>query len=522
MIGKPLNRLTAFSVAHPWIVIGLTAAITLAFASCFPRVQIDTDPKHMLPSTSPVRQYNDQVERDFALHPDVIVLGIVNESGVVNPQTLERIADLTHRIQEMPGVITRDVVSLTTIDNITVQDGTLVVRPAVETVPQSREALQALRGALLANPLFVNRIIASDGTATAIHVPIEASANGREIASAIRALLPQEAGDDRFHLAGDPVARDTFGSEMFRQMGLFSPIAGLVMCVALWFMFRSGLFIVANMAVAMVSIIWAMGLFIGLGFPVHIMSSMSPVFLMAIATDSVHILNEFVFRFGEIGDRRRAVLDAMARVARPVFYSDLTTAFGFASLASASIVPVKVFGLLVGFGTLVILLMSFTLVPAILMLVRAERIPALRIDARGEQRPTGSRLLRLGAFCADRAKPIALVGLALLVVAGFGISRLRVNNNMVHWFKGRSEIRTADRVMNARLGGTATGEVVRRSQHARLEPQPLPSNITCRWTASRSWRQRGRICHACIATQTISLSPSMSRRRQGSLDHAAS
>ena len=161
MIGKPLNRLTAFSVAHPWIVIGLTAAITLAFASRFPGVQVDTDPKHMLPSTSPVRQYNDQVERDFALHPDVIVLGIVNESGVINPRTLERIADLTRRIQEMPGVITRDVMSLTTIDNITVQDGTLVVRPAVETVPQSPEARNALRVALLANPLFVNRIIAS-------------------------------------------------------------------------------------------------------------------------------------------------------------------------------------------------------------------------------------------------------------------------------------------------------------------------------------------------------------------------
>ena len=122
------------------------------------------------------------------------------------------------------------------------------------------------------------------------------------------------------------------------------------------------------MAVAMVGIVWAMGLLIGLGFPVHIMSSMSPVFLMAIATDSVHIFNEFAFRFREVGDKREAVRQTMEAVGRPVLYSDLTTAAGFASLATGPIVPVKIFGLVVAFGTLVILLMSFTLVPAILAL----------------------------------------------------------------------------------------------------------------------------------------------------------
>jgi hypothetical protein len=39
--------------------------------------------------------------------------------------------------------------------------------------------------------------------------------------------------------AGDPIAGDTFGYEMFQQMALFSPVAGMVMCLAPWFMFRS-------------------------------------------------------------------------------------------------------------------------------------------------------------------------------------------------------------------------------------------------------------------------------------------
>src|SRR3990172_6020918 len=295
MLERLLNRLAAFSVARPRLVIVLTVVATLLFASQLPRITIDTDPKHMLPVTSPVRQYNDQVEKEFALHADVIVLGIVNERGIVNRSTLSRIAELTRTIQKVSGVISRDVVSFSTIDDVTAHEGGLAVHPVLDRIPESEAALQAFRKALFGNPLFINRIVSPDGTATAIYVPIEPTANAREITDKIETILRQIPGDDRYLVAGDPVARDTFGSEMFRQMGLFSPIAGLVMCVALWLMFRSLPLIVANMAVAMVSIIWSMGLLIGLGYPVHIMSSMAPVFLMAIATDSVHIFNEFAF-----------------------------------------------------------------------------------------------------------------------------------------------------------------------------------------------------------------------------------
>ncbi len=472
-MSRVLEKLVSFSVEHPKLILLLTSALTLAFLLPFPWITIDTDPKHMLPVTSPVRQYNDQVEKEFALHADVIVLGIVNERGIVNRKTLSRIAELTREIQKMPGVISRDVASFSTIDNVTAEGGGLAVGPVLGRVPESDAGLESFRRVLLGNPLFINRIVSPDGTATVISIPIEPTANGKEIADRVRSLLPKEPDGDRYYLAGDPVARDTFGAEMFRQMGLFSPIAGMVMAIALWLMFRSGPLIMANMAVAVVSIIWAMGLLIGLGYPVHIMSSMSPVFLMAIATDSVHIFNEFAFRFGEARDKRRAVLDTMAIVGGPVLYSDVTTAVGFASLATAPIIPVRIFGLVVGFGALVILLMSFTLVPAILILLREERIPKVtRGVERGDARPP-SALPRLGGFSVRRAKAIALVGGAVLVIAVIGLSRIQVNNNMVHWFKPKSDVRTADRIMNERLGGTSTAYLVIESPVEGAVKDPL-------------------------------------------------
>ncbi|MBI4010949.1 MAG: RND transporter, partial [Candidatus Rokubacteria bacterium] len=271
-----LRRATVeWSAERPRTVLLLVGLLTLAFGSQIPRIRTDTDPKNMLPVTSPVRQYNDRVEGWFGLHPDVIVVGIHSEGGVFAPETLGRIVRLTDGILRLPGVIARDVVALPTVNDITVADGALLARPILGPDPPDAAGAERLKRQVLDNPLLVNRLVSADARTTAIYVPIEQGANGKVIADRITAMAAEERGAERYFLAGDPVARDTFGVQMFRQMALFSPLAGLVMCAVLFLMFRSGWLVAANMAVAMIAIIWGMGLFTGLGIPVHIMASMS-------------------------------------------------------------------------------------------------------------------------------------------------------------------------------------------------------------------------------------------------------
>src|SRR3989337_2740124 len=99
-----VRRLTvAWSAEHPRTVLGLVLLLTVAFGSQLPRIRTDTDPKNMLPITSPVRQYNDQVEGWFGLHPDVIVVGIRSEAGIFEPDLLGRIHRLTEEILRLPA-----------------------------------------------------------------------------------------------------------------------------------------------------------------------------------------------------------------------------------------------------------------------------------------------------------------------------------------------------------------------------------------------------------------------------------
>jgi hypothetical protein len=225
-------------------------------------------------------------------------------------------------------------------------------------------------------------------------------------------------------------------------------------------MFRSLFISMAIMAPAMIIITCAMGLLIGLGYPIHIMSSMIPVFLMAIATDSIHIFNEFYFRFHERGEQRAAILDTMRAVGKPLIYTDITTAVGFASLMLANIIPVKVFGFGVAFGTMLLLLLSFTLVPALLTFIRVEKIKRFTVDEDIQTSKVSCFLVNLSRIGSDRPRATILAGGLLIFAALVGLSRLHVNNNMVEWFKAGSEIRVADRALNEALGGTSLAYVV--------------------------------------------------------------
>ncbi|MBI4827111.1 MAG: MMPL family transporter [Nitrospirae bacterium] len=452
--------LVEFSVEHPKLIVLFTIIITLAFATQFTKIKTDTNPKSMLPETSDVRMWNDEVEKTFSLYEDMIVVGIVNEKGVLNKDTLGKVQRITDEILKLKGVAARDVNSFPTITNVTAEAGTLRVAPLMTEIPRDDAEMQKLHKMLFENPLFIDKIISKDGKTTAIYVPLEKGSNGKEIADEIKKILKKETGDEKYYVAGDPVARDTFGAEMFKLMAIFAPIAGMVMLLVRYLMFRDLFLSITLMMDAMVSIVWSMGLLIGLGYPIHIMSSMAPVFLMAIATDSMHIFNEFYFRYREKKDKKAAIIETMRAVSRPVRNTALATAVGFGVLLFMNIIPVQVFGGVVAFGTIVLRILSFSFIPAMFTFVKDEQIEKIaHAEDIGSSR-TSSLLQKLASIGTHSPKATVIVGLLLFAISIVGITKMNVNNNLVEWFKKDSDVRIADTVINSSLGGTSMAYVV--------------------------------------------------------------
>ena len=468
------------ALKYPRAAIALLVLLALVLGALIPRITVDTNPENMLAADEPVRVFHNQVKKEFSLH-DVVVLGVVNEEhpdGVFNPETLGRVLELSRFAQELSDpadparrVVKRYVIAPDVVDSIE-QDGPGQIRFdwLMPRAPGNREEALAVRDRALANPLLKGTMVSEDGQALAIYLPIST----KEYAYPVRRALLDKIAEfgqvpDQFHITGLPVAEDTFGVEMFIQMAISAPLAMLAIFLLMFFFFRQLNMIIAPMIVAMLTVVATMGLLIGTGHTVHIMSSMIPIFLMPIAVvDSIHILSAFFDKYQESRDRIKTLKEVMDHLFTPMLYTSLTSAAGFASLALTPIPPVRVFGIFVAIGILLAWLITILLIPAYIMLLREEKLAAFGLKtakaAKGDNKTAATGTGRpslldrhqgwLADFTFRRAKFIALAAALALAVAGLGISQIQVNDNPTKWFTEKHPIREADRVLNRHFAGT--------------------------------------------------------------------
>jgi predicted RND superfamily exporter protein len=466
------HKVTELSLQHYKLITAIMVVFTLGLGALIPLIKVDTDPENMLSADEPVRVFHDQTKERFNLS-DIVVLGVVNNkdpNGVFNPTSLARIYELTEFARtlrwpsaedpnEQAGVIEVDLLAPSTVDHIGQGGPGVVTFEWLMTKPPATnaEALD-IRDKAMSNPLLKGTLISENGKAICLYLPLTDKHLSHEVYKELtKKIATFGKGDEEYHITGLPVAEDTFGYEMFTQMAISAPLAMVVIFILMLLFFRKLVLVISPMIVAMVSVISTMGLLIGFGYPVHIMSSMIPIFLMPIAVvDSVHILSEFFDLYTKEKGRRKTAIEVMSNLFMPMLYTSLTSAAGFASLALTPIPPVQVFGIFVAVGIMIAWVCTITFVPAYIMMIKEsslENFGSANVHATKEG--FLGRLLKAGGrFTYMRAKPILIVMLIISAVAVYGITRIQINDNPVKWFSKRHPIRQADIELNKHFGGT--------------------------------------------------------------------
>ncbi len=494
---KKGNRIVEFSLDHPKLVTGLMAGITLvmvalaALPSIWPdkfpslnSIKIDTDPENMLRADEPVRVFHDKMKKLMSIH-DIVVLGVVNEenpNGVFNVKSLKNIYELTQYAKKLDGVIEVDLIAPSTVDNIE-QGGLGVVKFEwlMPVPPKTEKEAISIRDKAKRIPFLYGTLVSEDGKAICLYIPIRSKNLSYEIYSQLLKKIDTLRGSDKYYITGLPVAEDTFGVEMFKQMAISAPTAMIIIFLLLMYFFRKFALVISPMIVAMVSAMMTMSLLVIMGKTVHIMSSMIPIFIIPIAVlDSIHILSEFFDRYQETKDRRSTAINVMNTLFTPMLYTSLTTAAGFASLALTPIPPVQVFGLFVAFGVMVAWIWTVTFIPASVMFIPPKSLEnyGAKVDSNEEeQSPLTVLLNRVGQFTYNRAGWIMIVVAGLVVIATYGITKININDNPTKWFTKSHPIRVADYVLNRHFGGTYMAYLLLDKPKEKFEPDKYAQEI---------------------------------------------
>lgn len=453
------DRMINFALRRPRVIFSLAVVLTLFSCLQFLRIKIDTDPENMLSEKEFVRLFHKEIKKEFALH-DYIVLGVVNEQdkeGVFNPQTLRKVYEITREIKKIDGVSAYELMSLANKDDIRQGGpGEVVFRWLMDKPPYTEEDARSIKERALANPLFYNTLISQDAKALCIYVPVKEKNLSYKVSRRIQDILKAYPGQEGYYLAGLPLAEDAFGKEMFSQMGVSAPLAVLVIFLLMFWFFRSFVLVLVPILMAVDVVLLTMGLMVGLGFPIHIMSSMIPIFLLPICVlDAIHILSDFFEEYRKTHDKNHTISHVLKSLFIPNLFTSITTIAGFFSLSFAPIPPIQAFGVFVAIGVGIAWFTTVLFIPAYVALLKEDSLKGFGAGAKESEEGIFSRLLvGLGRLTVRRWKVFLVLAAAVIAVSIYGITRIRINDNPTKWFARRHPIRVADTVLNRHFGGT--------------------------------------------------------------------
>ncbi len=466
------------------LVMLVLTAIPAAF---LPRLTIDTTNESFFRRDDTVlvdyNAFKDQFGKD-----ELFVVAI-QAPDIFEPEFLDRLKALHNELKYRVPYLD-DITSLINARSTRGEGDTLIVEDLMKRWPRTDRDRQTLRQRALSNPLYRDLLLSEDGTFATVILKArtylqspeqdvlggfdddpspERHAAGRvylsnrqnsEMIRVIRAVMENHDGPGfRTYLAGAPVVVADIEAGIDRTLKTMIPLSLLVVVLFLAVMFRRASGVVYPMLTMVLSLLATFGLMAATGLPITHVTQILPTFLLVVGVaDAVHILAIFFLRYDEGADKEDAMVYALGHSALAVLMTSLTTAAGLLSFIAADVAPIVDMGLISPLGVLLALVYTVILVPALIALLPVRRKP--RATASGKM-PIMDRMLEwiAAVSCRHPWRIIAIAALCLILAIS-GMTKLRFSHNGLLWLPDDYPVRKATEVIDERLKGAVTLEVV--------------------------------------------------------------
>ncbi len=472
-----MTRLIALALAQPRRWVLATLVLTLALGLGLSRLELKTDGASIYPLGNATVERSEADERAFDDPKQVIVLVTAHAGGpaLASRAGLEFISGAHRSLVALPGVSGSQTLSIASLLDVRSEGGAMAIGSLLDGVPDDPARLAATLERLRTKPVVDGLLLARDGRAAAIYVSM-ASGERRPafVARLERWASERRTGEFDLRLTGPLVAEVKLGALVLADLAAFVPLMIALMGLLLLVSLRSIAGVVLPMTEALVVLAWTFGAMGYLGLPITLVTTILPVILMSTAiTDEIHVLERVQDELatgattGAAPTRERlreALLAGLRDVRWPIIGAAVTTAIGFLSFLSASIEPLRAFGLAAGAGILLAMLLSFSFMPALAMLLPLSWFRTVRI---GRVRDLHA-LTGFEAAVARAPKRVFVLGILVLALCVPGPFRLRVQDAWMDNFDPATPLVAADREFNARFWGSYRFDVVLEAEPGRF------------------------------------------------------
>ena len=275
--------------------------------------------------------------------------------------------------------------------------------------------------------------------------------------SEIRSVIKRYGENVQIHLGGLPMITDDMMSFVQSDIVVFGIGVFLFIIITLWLIFKKIKLVIIPLLGCAFSVGTMVGILGLLGWKVTVISS-NFIALMLILNMAMNI--HVTVRFLQIKKEfenfnvQDAVYEASSKMFLPILYTALTTICAFLSLIFSGIKPIIDFGWMMTLGLVVSVIITFTLVPALLNTFSREDDSIDQME--GKSKITNA----LSNFTKNYTSIIFGSALIVIVLSIFGISKLEVENSFINYFDKKTEIYKGMKLIDDKLGGTTTLDVI--------------------------------------------------------------
>jgi uncharacterized protein len=443
------------------LIIVSILAVTVLFGYFLKDLSFDGSYRIWFGEESTILKDYDNFKNTFGNDSSVLI-AFKDENGIFQSKAVESIRRITQELWQTKYIARVD--SLTNYQYIHVDkefpDDILVE----DFLPLglSYDELVAKKEIAINDPLILGKLINKDATTTLMVARMTPKAGENEdtsieLYSLVEDILKKEkklTGYEYIQL-GDPAINSSFEEIASRDGGIFMPLAIGMVALLLVIVFRSASAAIIPMIIVISSFTIVLSSQVLLGDKLNNFTVNIPTFIMAITiAATLHIYSVWQNMINSGKERIDAVVISLEKNFKPVFLTSLTTSIGFMSLSISEIVPVKTLGVSTAIGAVLAFILSVTLMPSLLLLLKPKKI------AHEKQTKKSQAFQKYGEFIVQNDKKIVLFTLVVFVLLAIGIKDARIDSNTIRYFDESVDIRKDTNFIEQNLAGSMSYEVV--------------------------------------------------------------
>jgi uncharacterized protein len=486
-------------IKSPWFTILFSLALVISFGRFIPDFRLDASADTLVLENDKSLQYYRSIKARYG-SDDALIVTYTSKSELFSQAEIQTLSKLQTALSGVDGI--DSIISILNVPLLASPKTTLdELQNEQITLTSSMADKHLAKKEFLASPIYKDLLLSADGKTTAMqlnikhdstyydllnkrdslrelqlnssltpsqeselaslstefyHYSANLQAKQKKMIADVREILDNHREHAQLFLGGVPMITADSIEFIAHDLNFFGIAVLIFLIILLVLAFQKLRWVLLPLITCFSAGAVMLGLLAILDWPVTVVSA-NFISLMLIITLSLTI--HLIVRYRELheenpnAEQNWLVFTTLKKKVLPCLYTAITTMVAFGSLIVSAIRPVIDFGWMMTIGVAVAFVFSFTLFPAMLVLLKPGT-PANRKNLTGKVTQTLSKQV------AGSPRLILTSYILLAVLSVIGMSQLTVENRFIDYYKDDTEIYQGMELIDNKLGGTTPLDII--------------------------------------------------------------